>query len=116
MSRRLEKYLYDVLRAAEAIRQFTAGKDFDEYRADLLLRSAVERQFEIIGEALSQLRRLDAGMVEKIKASRQAIGLRNILIHGYAEVDDEIVWRTLQDDLPGLHQDVAELMPGDDPL
>ncbi|MDN5862618.1 MAG: DUF86 domain-containing protein, partial [Salinisphaera sp.] len=101
-------------RAAKAVQQFVADKTLDDYRGDLMLRSAVERQFEIIGEALTQLRRLDASMVEKIQASRQAIGLRNILIHGYADVDDEIVWRTLQDDLPALQREVAARMPADD--
>lgn len=69
MSRSPEMYLYDVLRAAKAVQQFVADKTLDDYRGDLMLRSAVERQFEIIGEALTQLRRLDASMVEKIQAS-----------------------------------------------
>lgn len=115
MSRSPEMYLHDVLKAARALQQFSAGKDFDAYRADTLLRSGVERQFEIIGEALTQLRQLDAGMADKIEGSRQAIGLRNILIHGYTDVDDEIVWRTLLDDLPALKRSVAALMR-DDPL
>jgi len=48
------KYLYDILKACEAILQFIEGKDFDDYEDDLLLRSGVERQLMIIGEALNQ--------------------------------------------------------------
>ena len=115
MPRRPEKYLFDVLRSARAIRSFCADKTYENYLADLMLRSAVERQFEIVGEALAQLRQVDSDLVDKIAASGQAIGLRNILIHGYAEVDDEIVWRTMQDDLPRLEKEIAALMPDEDP-
>ncbi|MBM3554684.1 MAG: hypothetical protein FJX47_03920 [Alphaproteobacteria bacterium] len=53
------RYLWDARRAGEAIRAFVEGRDFADYRRNLMLRSAVERQFEIIGEALAQLRRID---------------------------------------------------------
>ena len=115
MSRRPEKYLYDVRRAASLIARFTSGKPFGDYQADPLLRSGVERQFEIIGEALAQLGRLDADMVDAIPGSRQAIGLRNNLIHGYAQVDNEIVWRTLDEDMPAPRAAVGALMPSDAP-
>ncbi len=49
------KYLHDMQRAAEVLREFTAGRSFDQYRNDAMLRAAVERQFEIIGEAMARL-------------------------------------------------------------
>ncbi len=110
MSREALKYLYDVRTAAQRIQKFTKDKRLSDYQADDLLRSAVERQFEIIGEALNQLRRRDSATAEKIAGCQQAIAFRNILIHGYTEIDDEVVWRVLQDDLPALHRDVAALM------
>jgi uncharacterized protein with HEPN domain len=58
MRRRSLKYLYDVRQAAALLREFSAGKSFDQYAQDAMLRSAVERQFEIIGEALAQLSRI----------------------------------------------------------
>ncbi len=57
-----------------------------------MLRAAVEREFEIIGEALAQLSKLDAALVARISDYRRIIAFRNILIHGYADVDDQLVW------------------------
>jgi uncharacterized protein with HEPN domain len=81
-------------------RESTKGRTFEEYANDLLLRSAVERQFEIVGEALNQLSRLDPGLAARIPALSDIIGFRNILVHGYAQVDDGIVWRATIDRLP----------------
>ena len=76
-----------------------------------MLRAAVERQFEIIGEALSQLSRVDSSVFERIRERRRVIAFRNILIHGYADVDDRIVWDVVQVNLPTLLEDVAALLP-----
>lgn len=110
MSRETLKYLYDVRMAAELLQDFVRGKSFSDYQQNRLLSSAVERQFEIVGEALNQLRRIDAESVDKITGWQQAISFRNVLIHGYAEIDDEVVWRALKDDLPKLHKDVVSLL------
>jgi uncharacterized protein with HEPN domain len=79
--------LWDAHEAAEVIAAVTAGKNFAEFDGDIVLRSAVERQFEIIGEALAQLARIDAAMAQKVPDLRQIIAFRNVLIHGYATVD-----------------------------
>ncbi|MGB5562038.1 MAG: HepT-like ribonuclease domain-containing protein, partial [Sedimenticolaceae bacterium] len=76
----------------QRIQRFVARKDFAAYQTDELLRSAVERQFEILGEALNQLSRLDHDMAEKIPELPRIVAFRNILIHGYASVDDRLVW------------------------
>ncbi len=60
------KYLFDIQRAAALVREFTGGKTFADYEADAMLRSAVERQFEIIGEAMTQLARTDELVVDQI--------------------------------------------------
>jgi uncharacterized protein with HEPN domain len=60
------KYLWDALSAIELLREFSAGKSFDDYQADAMLRSAVERQFEIIGEALNQLSKVDTDLASAI--------------------------------------------------
>jgi uncharacterized protein with HEPN domain len=104
------KYLYDIQDAAGLVAQFTAGKTFDDYRADPMLRFAVERAFSIIGEALVQLTRLDAVLAAQITDSRNIIAFRNILIHSYAHLDDRIVWEIVEYRLPVLIHDVAELM------
>ena len=65
-----------------------------------MLRSAVERQFEIIGEALGTLARVDATIAARIPELRDIVAFRNILIHGYAILDRARVWRVVEDDLP----------------
>jgi uncharacterized protein with HEPN domain len=75
-----------------------------------MLRSAVERQFEIIGEALSQLARSSPVLAARIPELRRIIGFRNALIHGYDQIDDDGVWRAIGTDLPALRADVAALL------
>jgi len=108
-----KKYLYDIQQAAWRIAEFTAGKQFEDYRSNTMLRAAVERQFEIIGEALSQLARLDEALVERISEHRRIIAFRNILIHGYADVDDRLVWDVIQGKLPVLRREVEALLTED---
>ena len=91
MGRDPKAYLWDAKAAADAIAEFVAGRTFGEYKSDLLLRSAVERQFEIVGEALNQLSRVAPELAAQVPDIGRIIAFRNILIHGYAIVDDEIV-------------------------
>ena len=86
MQRDPKSLLWDAHEAAEVITAVTAGKSFAGFDRDIVLRSAVERQFEIIGEALAQLARIDAAMAQKVPDLRQIIAFRNVLIHGYATV------------------------------
>ncbi len=96
------KLLWDARLAAERIERFTAGKTFAEYEADEYLRSAVERQFEIVGEAMSQLRRIDPDTSAAIPQIHHVVAFRNILVHGYANVDNRLVWGVLETDLASL--------------
>lgn len=80
------------------------------YLADRMLRSAVERQFEIIGEALRQLQKVAPDLAREIPELNQAIALRNILIHGYTTIDDRTVWRTVHESLPALRARLAGLL------
>lgn len=102
------KLLEDIHAAAEHIAGFTAARAFDDYQADVMLRSAVERQFEIIGEALARLVRLDPSTAGRISHQRRIIDFRNVLIHGYDAVDDAIVWDVIRQDLPTLHRQIVE--------
>ena len=77
------------------------------------MRAAVEREFEIIGEALAQLAKLDRELVNRISQHRTIIDFRNILIHGYAEVDDRLVWDVLETKLPTLRREVDALLHRD---
>ena len=92
--------------------EFVAGKGFDDYTDNAMLRAAVEREFEIIGEALARLARLDEDLVSGISEYRRIIAFRNILIHGYAEIDDRLVWDIVETKLPILRREVAALIEG----
>ncbi len=107
------KYLYDMQQAAALLSQFTAGKDFADYDRDPMLRAAVEREFEIIGEALGQLARLDEEIAAGISERRAIVAFRNILIHGYAEVDDRLVWDVVETKLPILTREIEALVGRD---
>ena len=109
-----KKYLYDIRKAGELLAEFVAGKTFADYAADAFLRSAVERQFEIVGEALSQAIKLEPDLTNAISEARRVISFRNILIHGYAAVSNEVVWDVLQKDLPTLCREVDTLLNGID--
>lgn len=75
-----------------------------------MVRAAVERKFEIIGEALAQLARLDPALAARVPEYRRIIAFRNVIIHGYATVDDGEVWRIAMTLLPGLRAVVAGLL------
>ena len=105
-----KKYLFDIAEACDLIAQFSAGKTFADYQNDPLLRSAVERQFEIVGEALSQAVQHDAKVAELISNSSRIISFRNRLIHGYATISDNVVWGVLETNLPLLTREVKALL------
>lgn len=107
-----KKCLEDVRQAAELILQFTADKSFDDYDGEVLLRSAVERQFEIIGEALNRLSKIDPAVASGLPETPRIIAFRNILIHAYDVVDNKVVWDVVQHKLRPLHSYVAGLLAG----
>ncbi len=102
--------LQDMSRAVERIAEASAGKSFDDYAADWLLQSAVERQFEILGEALGRIRGFERPVFERFPDADKIVGLRNILIHGYDAVDPAILWSIVQDRLAGLRSLLGELL------
>lgn len=87
-----------------------SGKTYEQFSADIVLHSAVERKFEIIGEALGQLARMDAELAAQIPHLREIVAFRNFLIHGYAMVDRNRIWEIARDDLPGLQAILSGLL------
>jgi len=85
-------YLYDIREACRKLEEFTKERSLEDYLSNEMLRSAVERQFEVIGEALSRLHKIDPSIAERIPDSRRIIAFRNILIHGYATIRNDTVW------------------------
>src|SRR5687768_11558186 len=102
--------LEDVRRAAEAISQFTAGMDFDRYLNDKLVRMAVERAFEIIGEALVRLRKSDPATAAAISHCQEIIGFRNVLIHRYFDINQQLLWDVAQTQIPILRMEMEQLL------
>ncbi len=93
---------YDALAAARAITSFCEGKDFGDYQRDDMLASAVERKFEIIGEALARVRRKYPDDLGVLSDHAAIIGFRNILAHTYDHVEETVVWGTVTEKLPGF--------------
>ena len=105
-----KKYLHDITKAAGLALQFVAGKSFSEYVSDALLRSGVERQLQTVGEALTQLSKIDPETAARITEHRNIIAFRNILVHGYANIDDRVVWGVLELKLSRLLQEAEVLL------
>jgi uncharacterized protein with HEPN domain len=110
MRLKVKSLLYDIQQAIELTERFTLRQTFEAYAGEPMRRAAVERQLAIIGEALNQLIRLDPASAARISEHRRIIGLRNILVHSYAKVDDRVIWSIVQDKLPGLRHEVEQLL------
>ena len=110
MQRDPRAFLWDVRESALAIQTFTQDMDATGYAANVMVQAAVERKFEIIGEALNQLSRFDAVLASRIPQTVQIIAFRNQLIHGYARVNVLTVWGVVQASLPELLACVRSLL------
>jgi uncharacterized protein with HEPN domain len=110
MERKSPKLLEDIRDAAAFVRQAVEDKTLDDYRSDRLLRQAVERNFEIIGEAVGRLAKLDPDTSSRIGQYAQIIAFRNLLIHGYDLIDDAQVWEVIRLNLPILEAEASALL------
>lgn len=107
--RHRNKLLADILQAIVEIEIFLGEKrDFNEYKNNLLVRKAVERELEIIGEAMNRL--LQSNEQIEITDARKIISFRNRIIHGYDRVVDEVVWGVLIRHIPKLKSEVETLL------
>ena len=107
----VKSWLYDILNAIVEIESFfnDTPREFEKFQKDLKTKRAIERNIEIIGEAMNKLLQLD----EKINISnaRRMVDLRNRVIHGYDKVDDGVIWGILKRHLPRLKKEVEALLP-----
>ena len=102
-------YLSDIVVSCDAIAAALAGMGAEQYKANRLVRSSVEREFIIIGEAMSGLSRVAPDSFASITRARRIVDFRNHLTHGYSQVDDDVVWAIATRDLPVLRQECAAL-------
>ncbi len=112
MDERINKWLVDILTAINEIETFraTEPKSLFEYQEYLILKRAVERNLEIIGEAMNRIVTRDAGYLNKISEARNIIGLRNQIIHAYDNISDQNIWSVLIQHLPKLKQEIEQLL------
>ena len=108
--RRLLHYLQDIHQATERIQKYVADLGDDDFLASDLIQDAVLRNFEIIGEALGRLAKLDPVTTARISNVARIIAFRNVLIHAYDHIDHRLVWRVIQADLPTLLGEIGQLM------
>jgi uncharacterized protein with HEPN domain len=115
MNNHARKLLFDVLESGRSIRAWCQHRIFAEYEADRQFRRAVEREFEIVGEALHRLLRTDPTTAARIRQLPRIVGFRNRIIHGYDAVDDATVWGVMDRDLPQLLGEIEAILqePGE---
>jgi uncharacterized protein with HEPN domain len=109
MQHRLLKYILDIeriIQEIESIKQKTQN-DFKNFSDDFILQRAIERDLEIIGEAIRKLIEIKPSI--QITASKNIIGLRNIISHAYDSVEPEMLWGIIQKNIPVLAKEIQEL-------
>ena len=109
MNNTILKYLFDIQESTNSIDNCLGEKrDFNVYLANKMLRRAIEREFEISGEAMSRIEKIDPSL--DISGKKQIISMRNRVIHGYDKIDDEIIWGTNVRHLPTLKLEIKNLL------
>lgn len=110
MNEKTPKLLDDIRDQARFILSITADKSLQEYSANRILRQAVERSFEIIGEAIRRLQTVDKETANRIGYYPRIMSFRNLLIHGYDLVEHSRVWAIIEKQLPVLLYQVEDLL------
>ncbi len=105
-----QKYLHDMLSSCEFLLEFTIGKTVDDYINERAFRSAVERELQIIGEALIHLERIAPTTADRIPEYRNIIGFRHVLVHGYDSLDPMAVWNVIETKLTSLSEKIRSLL------
>jgi uncharacterized protein with HEPN domain len=110
MQPEIEKYLWDVDEACRAILDLAERSSLEEFRVARWLRSSIEREFIIIGEALRNAIAIDRSFTDRITDSRVIIDFRNVVVHGYSSVNPDFVWGFIKADLPRLIAEVQQYL------
>ena len=110
MDNEISTWLYDILQAISEIESFFIDKPkiFTDYLSDLKTKRAVERNIEIIGEAVNRILKRDKHF--KLDNAQQIIGTRNRIVHGYDKISDDLIWSIVINNLPKLKEEVSNLL------
>jgi uncharacterized protein with HEPN domain len=110
MEEKIQKWLYDIQIAIEEIESFFGDtpNNFNQYSSNLILKRAVERDLEIIGEAVNRILKEDQNF--PLENAKKIIGLRNQIIHSYDNISDENIWAVVQKHIPKLKVEISNLL------
>ncbi|HOV14508.1 MAG TPA: DUF86 domain-containing protein [Spirochaetota bacterium] len=109
MDNRLLKYIYDIKTSISSIKEFISKiNTFEDYKSNKLVKRAVEREFEIIGETLNNALKIDNNLT--ISDSKKIISFRNYIIHGYADISDKVVYSIIENNLNLLEKEINILL------
>ncbi len=110
MNEKIHKYLYDIKFAIDEVDSYFTQKEkrFENYSKDVLLKRAIERDLEIIGEAINRILLIDPEF--PIQNARKIVGLRNQIIHAYDNISDENIWGIIMNHLPKLKEEIENFL------
>lgn len=109
MKLEVKKSLFDIKESIDSIENYLGKeRDFNVYSSKKMLRRAIEREFEIIGEAMNRIEKIDSAI--NISGKKRIISMRNRVIHGYDKIDNEIVWGIIVRHLPMLKEEIESLL------
>ena len=106
MRRNPAKFIFDMLDSCKFLLELTRGETVARYKSDRAFRGAVERELQIIGEAMMQLKSLDPQLAVRFTEHEQIIGFRHVLVHGYFDLNADLVWAVIADKLPILRSEL----------
>ncbi len=108
MDNRVKQYLFDIEKCIADVELFMATiRSFEEFEKDTLLKRAIEREIEIIGEAMNRILKIEPSI--QISNARKMVGARNKIIHGYDEIDDTVIYGIVKRGLPQLKKEIQDL-------
>lgn len=105
------KLVWDAREAADRITRFVGGRSLNDYLGDEFAQSAVERQIEVIGDALGRLRAMEPDVARRVPRLHQLVAIRNLLQHQYGEIDGRLVWDVVKTRIPALRESLRALLP-----
>jgi len=110
MDHEIKTWLYDILQSIREVESYdeTKSKVFEEYLLDIKTKRAIERNLEIIGEAVNRIVKKDNNF--RLENARKIIGARNRIIHGYDKITDELIWSIVINHLPKLRDEISKLL------
>ncbi len=113
MRRNPKKFMFDMLDSCRFLLELTRNETVDRYKDDRVFRGAVERELQVIGEAMLQLEALDPKAAEGFTEHSRIIGFRHVLVHGYHSLDPDLVWLVITEKLPILWKELEVALPSE---